>query len=117
MSHELRTPLNWLLILSKLLGDNAEGNLTPKQIEFATTIHNAGTELLGLINDILDLTKVEAGKMDVNAVEVTIAEELETLERSFTPVASQKGLTFEVEVAARRAHDRSSPIRSASSRC
>ena len=67
MSHELRTPLNSLLILAKLLGDNPDRNLTEKQIEFATTIHNAGSELLGLINDILDLSKVEAGKMDVHA--------------------------------------------------
>ncbi|MFL5934801.1 MAG: response regulator, partial [Gaiellaceae bacterium] len=99
MSHELRTPLNSLLILTKLLGDNAEGNLTDKQIEFARTIHNAGAELLGLINDILDLSKVEAGKMDVNAVEVAISDELALLERSFAPIAEEKGLSFELDYA------------------
>ncbi len=99
MSHELRTPLNSLLILAKLLGDNPDGNLTPKQIEFATTIHNAGSELLGLINDILDLSKVEAGKMDLNVGDVSVAEELAVLERSFAPVASEQGLTFELDFA------------------
>ena len=99
MSHELRTPLNSLLILAKLLGDNVDGNLTDKQIEFANTIHNAGAELLGLINDILDLSKVEAGKMDLHVAEVSVAEELAGLERSFTPVAEEKGLTFELDFA------------------
>ena len=99
MSHELRTPLNSLLILAKLLGDNVDGNLTDKQIEFATTIHNAGAELLGLINDILDLSKVEAGKMGVHAAEVSVADELAILERSFAPVAEEKGLTFELDFA------------------
>jgi len=99
MSHELRTPLNSLLILAKLLGDNAAGNLTEKQIEFATTIHNAGSELLSLINDILDLSKVEAGKMDVNIGAVSVAEELATLERSFMPLAAEKGLSFELDFA------------------
>jgi HAMP domain-containing protein/CheY-like chemotaxis protein/GAF domain-containing protein len=99
MSHELRTPLNSLLILAKLLADNPDGNLSDKQIEFATTIHNAGSELLGLINDILDLSKVEAGKMDVNVAEVSIADELATLERAFLPVAAEKGLTFELDFA------------------
>src|SRR4029450_7531365 len=70
MSHELRTPLNSLLILAKLLADNSDANLTQKQIDFAETIHSAGSELLGLINDILDLSKVEAGKMDVDATAV-----------------------------------------------
>ena len=99
MSHELRTPLNSLLILAKLLGDNPDGNLTEKQIEFATTIHNAGSELLGLINDILDLSKVEAGKMHVNVGEVSVAEELAALERSFMPVAAEKALSFELDFA------------------
>jgi signal transduction histidine kinase/CheY-like chemotaxis protein/HAMP domain-containing protein len=99
MSHELRTPLNSLLILAKLLGDNQGGNLTEKQIEFANTIHNAGSELLGLINDILDLSKVEAGKMDVHAGEVSVAEELAALERAFAPVAEENGLTFELDFA------------------
>jgi HAMP domain-containing protein/signal transduction histidine kinase/DNA-binding response OmpR family regulator len=99
MSHELRTPLNSLLILAKLLGDNIDGNLTDKQIQFANTIHNAGAELLGLINDILDLSKVEAGKMDVHVGEVSVADELAALERSFAPVAEQKGLTFELDFA------------------
>jgi HAMP domain-containing protein/CheY-like chemotaxis protein/GAF domain-containing protein len=100
MSHELRTPLNSLLILAKLLGDNPDGNLTEKQVEFANTIHNAGAELLGLINDILDLSKVEAGKMDVHVAEVSVADELQALERAFLPVAEEKGLSFELDFAA-----------------
>jgi HAMP domain-containing protein/CheY-like chemotaxis protein/signal transduction histidine kinase len=99
MSHELRTPLNSLLILARLLADNQGGNLSDKQIEFANTIHNAGSELLGLINDILDLSKVEAGKMDVHAGDVSVADELAALERSFTPVAEENGLTFELDFA------------------
>ena len=99
MSHELRTPLNSLLILAKLLGDNSDGNLTDKQIEFARTIHTAGSELLGLINDILDLSKVEAGKMDIHLSEVTVADELAQLERAFGPLAEEKGLSFELDFA------------------
>jgi len=99
MSHELRTPLNSLLILAKLLADNVEENLTPKQIEFAETIHSAGSELLGLINDILDLSKVEAGKMDVDATHLSTRDLADTMSQVFAPMAAQKGLAFEVTVA------------------
>ncbi len=99
MSHELRTPLNSLLILSKLLADNPEANLTDKQIEFASTIHTAGADLLMLISDILDLTKVEAGKMDINPGPVEVAAVGEYVERAFGSVAEQKGLELEVSSA------------------
>ena len=92
MSHELRTPLNSLLILSKLLSDNPAQNLTDQQVEFARTIHQAGTDLLTLISDILDLSKVEAGKMEINPAPLDTAEVIEGLERSFRPVAKEKGL-------------------------
>ncbi len=98
MSHELRTPLNSLLILAKLLGENPDENLSEKQIEFATTIYSAGSDLLDLINDILDLSKVEAGRMDVNIGEVKIADVRDFVERSFRPVADDKNLEFEIEV-------------------
>ena len=99
MSHELRTPLNSLLILAKLLSENTDGNLNDKQIEFATTIHQAGADLLDLINDILDLSKVEAGKMDVQAAEVRLADVREYVERTFKPLAEDKGLELTVEVS------------------
>jgi signal transduction histidine kinase/CheY-like chemotaxis protein len=98
MSHELRTPLNSLLILSKLLADNAEQNLTEKQVEFAGTIHTSGSDLLTLINDILDLSKVEAGKMDVSIAPVTLSDVGGRIERTFREVAEQKGLAFAVEL-------------------
>jgi HAMP domain-containing protein/CheY-like chemotaxis protein/GAF domain-containing protein len=98
MSHELRTPLNSLLILAKLLTDNRDGNLSDKQIEFAGTIHQAGADLLALINDILDLSKVEAGKMDVNVADVQLGELRDFAERTFEPLASDKGLDFAVEI-------------------
>jgi HAMP domain-containing protein/signal transduction histidine kinase/CheY-like chemotaxis protein len=98
MSHELRTPLNSLLILSKLLIDNPEENLTDQQIEFARTINAAGSDLLTLISDILDLSKVEAGKMEINPATLHLPEVLAGLERSFKPVAEEKNLTFSVEV-------------------
>jgi CheY-like chemotaxis protein/HAMP domain-containing protein len=98
MSHELRTPLNSLLILAKLLAENPDGNLTGKQTEFADTIYSAGSDLLDLINDILDLSKVEAGRMAVNVGEVRVSDLREFVERSFGPVAEDNGLGFEIEV-------------------
>jgi signal transduction histidine kinase/HAMP domain-containing protein len=98
MSHELRTPLNSLLILTKLLADNVEENLTEQQIEFANTIYAAGSDLLELINDILDLSKVEAGKMDISPAETEPAEIRDYVERTFRPVAEEKNLDFAVEV-------------------
>ncbi|MFL5469935.1 MAG: response regulator, partial [Gemmatimonadaceae bacterium] len=100
MSHELRTPLNSLLILARLLSENKEGNLSPKQVEFAQTILTSGSDLLNLINDVLDLSKVEAGKMDVNPTEVRLAEVKDFVERNFRALAEQKGLEFHVEVNA-----------------
>src|SRR5205809_5619654 len=98
MSHELRTPLNSLLILAELLCDNQEQTLTEKQVEFAKTIYNAGSDLLELINDILDLSKVEAGKMDVHPQPVTPVAIADFVERNFRPVADQKSLDFAVTV-------------------
>src|SRR5947207_8041728 len=99
MSHELRTPLNSLLILAKLLTENKDSNLTPKKVEFAQTIYASGADLLNLINDILDLSKVEAGKMEVNATDVTIRDITDFVDRTFRPVAEQKSLSFSVEIA------------------
>jgi HAMP domain-containing protein/CheY-like chemotaxis protein/signal transduction histidine kinase len=98
MSHELRTPLNSLLILAKLLGENPDANLNDKQIEFANTIYGAGSDLLELINDILDLSKVEAGRMDVNVGDVKLSDVRDFVERSFRPVAEDKTLDFEIEI-------------------
>jgi CheY-like chemotaxis protein/HAMP domain-containing protein len=99
MSHELRTPLNSALILAKLLSDNDEGTLTEKQVEFARTIYNAGSDLLELINDILDLSKVEAGKMELNVADLEPKAIADFVERTFRPVADQKALDFEVTVS------------------
>ena len=95
MSHELRTPLNSSLILAKLLAENTEGNLTAEQVEYAQTIQAAGNDLLALINDILDLSKIEAGRMDVRAEAVSIDPLLADLTRLFQPMAAVKGLEFE----------------------
>ncbi|MFE2757471.1 HAMP domain-containing protein [Actinosynnema sp. NPDC059335] len=99
MSHELRTPLNSLLILAKLLADNLDGNLNPKQVEFAKTIHSSGTDLLQLIDDILDLTKVEAGHMQVQTDPVHVSDVVAYVEALTRPLAAEKGLAFEVDVA------------------
>ncbi|HEY9851270.1 MAG TPA: HAMP domain-containing protein [Leptolyngbyaceae cyanobacterium] len=97
MSHELRTPLNSLLILARLLADNPEGNLTPKQVEYTRTIHSAGTDLLGLINDILDLAKIESGTMSIEIDMMLFSELRKQIERTFQQVAHDKGLNFTLE--------------------
>jgi HAMP domain-containing protein/signal transduction histidine kinase/CheY-like chemotaxis protein len=99
MSHELRTPLNSLLILARLLAQNPNHNLTAKQVEFANVIHSAGTDLLQLINDILDLSKVEAGRMDIHPERFPIHQLLEYVQTTFRPLTAEKGLDFEVTVA------------------
>ena len=98
MSHELRTPLNSLLILSQILTENSEGNLTSKQVGFAQTIHSSGSDLLDLINDILDLSKIESGTMAVDVVTVPFAEVRKFVESTFRQVADLKGLEFEVNL-------------------
>ncbi|WP_374772532.1 HAMP domain-containing protein [Streptomyces sp. NBC_01310] len=99
MSHELRTPLNSLLILAQLLAQNPTRNLTPKQVEYAGIIHSAGSDLLQLINDILDLSKVEAGKMDVHPERVDLPQLLEYVDATFRPMTTQKSLDFTVTTA------------------
>ncbi len=98
MSHELRTPLNSQLILSQILAENEEGNLTAKQKEFAQSIHSTGLDLLQLINDILDLSKVEAGKLDVDIRDFPLQSVIADCERTFRTMAEKKGLTFKVDV-------------------
>jgi signal transduction histidine kinase/HAMP domain-containing protein/CheY-like chemotaxis protein len=99
MSHELRTPLNSLLLLSRLLAENSDANLTPRQIEFARTIHGAGSDLLRLIDDILDLSKIEAGRVDVAAAVVEVADVCVDIEQTFGPQAEDKGLALRVSAA------------------
>ncbi|HYQ15769.1 MAG TPA: response regulator, partial [Polyangiaceae bacterium] len=101
MSHELRTPLNSILILGQQLSENPEANLSPKQVEFARTIHSAGTDLLNLISDILDLSKIESGTVTVEPAEVFFSTMLEGISRPFRHDADSRGLTFDVQLDAR----------------
>src|SRR5205814_5226846 len=98
MSHELRTPLNSILLLGQQLGENPGGNLLPKQVEFARNIHSAGTDLLTLINDILDLSKIESGTVTVVAEEITFASLRDSVERTSHHVAESKSLALHVEL-------------------
>ncbi|NMG08630.1 response regulator [Brasilonema sp. UFV-L1] len=99
MSHELRTPLNSLLILAKLLADNVEGNLSAKQVEYSRTIHSAGHDLLVLINDILDLAKIESGTMSININQMLLTELRDYIESTFRQIATDKKLSFTIELA------------------
>jgi HAMP domain-containing protein/signal transduction histidine kinase/CheY-like chemotaxis protein len=98
MSHELRTPLNSLLILAEQLSSNPDGNLTPKQVEFARTIRGSGKDLLKLINDILDLSKIESGTVSLDVGEVHFEEMRQTMERTFRHVAEGKGVSFKIDI-------------------
>ena len=99
MSHELRTPLNSMLILSRQLAENSEENLNPKQVQFAETIHSSGFDLLSLINDILDLSKIESGMMAIEVTEISIEDISAQLERSFHQLAQDKNLGFFIELS------------------
>lgn len=98
MSHELRTPLNSLMILSSLLKDNREGNLTEKQVEFAATINGAGRDLLNLINDILDISKIESGHIEFHYEEIQVAELCGQLGTTFKTIAADKGIDFAMAI-------------------
>ncbi|MFD9488997.1 ATP-binding protein, partial [Streptomyces sp. NPDC059991] len=98
MSHELRTPLNSLLILARLLSDNPDDHLSDQEVQFATTIHRSGSDLLQLINDILDLSKIEAGRMDVRPKKLPLIKVLDYVHATFRPITIDRGLAFEVAV-------------------
>jgi HAMP domain-containing protein/CheY-like chemotaxis protein/GAF domain-containing protein len=98
MSHELRTPLNSILVLGQQLGENPDGNLTPRQVEFARTIHSAGTDLLNLISDILDLSKIESGTVSVDIEEIFFSNLVDMVARPFRHEAENRKLSFDVEI-------------------
>jgi HAMP domain-containing protein/CheY-like chemotaxis protein/signal transduction histidine kinase len=104
MSHELRTPLNSILVLGQQLGDNPDGNLTPKQVEFARTIHGAGTDLLNLISDILDLSKIESGTVTVDIEDILFASLIDMVARPFRHEAEARKLAFEIQIDPRLGH-------------
>jgi signal transduction histidine kinase/CHASE3 domain sensor protein len=99
MSHELRTPLNSLLILAKLLSDNPLENLTAEQVKFARTIQSSGTDLLNLINDILDLSKIEAGHVEIRPESASVDRLVKEVQQTFEPIAREKKLEFSIQVA------------------
>ena len=122
MSHELRTPLNSLLILARLLGENQDGNLATSRSSSPSSIHGAGTDLLNLISDILDLSKVEAGKMEVSAGRGRRCQRLsQTVQQTFRPLTDQKGLALDVDVEDGRPgvdrHRRAAPACRSSTTC
>src|SRR6185369_5521768 len=95
---ELRTPLNSILILGQQLAENSAGNLTAKQVEFSRNIHSAGTDLLTLINDILDLSKIESGTVTVEAEDISFASLRDSIDRTFHHLAESKSLAFHVDI-------------------
>src|SRR5262249_5429435 len=98
MSHELRTPLNSLLILAEQLASNVDGNLSNRQVEYSKTIHSSGNDLLKLINDILDLAKIESRTVAIDPSDLMVADLEQYIERTFRPVAESKGLSFMIDV-------------------
>src|ERR1017187_10118561 len=110
MSPELRTPLNSILILSQQLGENTAGNLSEKQVEFSHNINSSGSDLLHLINDILDLSKIESGTVTVEVEEITFAGLRDNIDRNFRHVAEAKNLPFQMQFAEDRSEEHTSEL-------